>query len=154
MLAVAFSSVVEVLGASAGGVAGAAVVIDVVLPFAFVLVSPLVAAAMLLLSVAGPNPSSFAVLGSRLWVKGYWTVVRACSIVAAESLMVTCQATSAADLPETGYAPNIQIYILREKDVGDWKRPHFAVPYERMYNSLRLVCSGSRGFVDADVCFP
>lgn len=53
---------VEVLGASAGGVAGAAVVIDVVLPFAFVVVSPLVAAAMLLLSVAGPNPSSFAVL--------------------------------------------------------------------------------------------
>lgn len=60
-LTVVFSSVLEALGASAGEVAEAAVVTDVVLPFTFVVVSPLVAAAMLLLSVAGPDLSSTAV---------------------------------------------------------------------------------------------
>lgn len=67
MLAVVYSSVVGVLAASVAGFAGAAVVTDVVLLFAFVADSPLVAAGVLLLSVAGPDPSSTTASEAGCW---------------------------------------------------------------------------------------
>lgn len=66
-------------------------------------------------------------------------MVRAGGIVAAESLVVICQASSATDLPATGHAPDVQIHVLSDKDVGDRERPHFEIRYERFYNLKREI---------------